>query len=254
MPAARHPVPRGRPGEPEILAPYRPVPPAPPRFLSWWTRPTTILLVAAVVFVLLTTTTVLATLAISDGSPGPPAASPSPSPSGTPTSPPARRTELPGTGTPAPGTSPADGPPATGDAGLPATPAPPGIRFQSGTYEEEYPGPDRGFDFDDNDDVYAPSQSTDVAITRFGLTAANGVGLVRHTGPGRPQVQSCTGIAPTAWVLDVPAGELRAGLTLCFYTSAGRYGYLTVLDAWHNNAGLLDGVTFNFLVWEGPND
>jgi hypothetical protein len=249
VPAARHPVPRDRPGEPEILQPYRPVPPAPPRFLAWWTRPTTILLVAAVVFVLLTTTTVFATLAISGDPSAPPAASPSPSPSA---SPPARRTELPGT--PTAGTQPTDDPPATGDAGLPATPAPPGVRFQSGTYEEEYPGPDRGFDFDDNDDVYAPSQSTDVAITQFGLTAANGAGLARHTGRGRPQVQSCTGIAATAWVLDVPAGDLRAGLTLCFYTTAGRYGYLTVLDAWHNNAGLLDGVTFNFLVWEGPND
>jgi hypothetical protein len=264
VPATRSPVPPPRPGEPEILARYRPVRPAPPPFLAWWARPSTIVLVAVVVFVLLVTTTVFATLAISGGSAPTPAAAPtpdpsSPSPSGT-TVPPSRMTDMPGISTAAVPPSPggptaADGSPAAGGIDLPLAPVGAARPWQSGTHEEQYPRSYRGFDFDGNDDnVSADGYRTDIAITDYGLTGVNGVAMARFRGKGRPQVTECTTISADNWVLDWPARELKAGVTLCYYTSNDRYGYLTVLDARQTNGGLLGSVTFNFLVWAGPYD
>jgi hypothetical protein len=264
-PAGRRPVPPARPGEPEIVRPYElyatPVPPtASRRFTAWWARPSTIIIVMLAVFVLLISTTVFATLAISggDGAP-PPTASPSPTPSPSPTI--DRPTELPtppgGIGrSTEPAAPPTAGTPAAPGTGLPAPPADRvGVRLQSGAHEARYPSPDNGFDFDANDDTHAGGGgSTDVAITDFGLTGVNGVGLTRYPGRGRPQAHHCFSIPAEAWVLDAPSRELKAGVTLCFYTTEGRYGYLTVQAAGHTNAGLLDYLTFNFLVWEGPND
>jgi len=263
VPATRHPVPRGRPGEPEILrpevgGPYRPLPPAQPPFLAWWARPTTVLIIVVVVVLLIISTTVFATLALTGGSAAPPAASPSPSPSPSATiSPPARMTEQPSTATPTAGGAPeASRAPAVPTHLLPPTPVPPVARVQSGTYETSYPSPSRGFDLDDNtDNVLVDAAETDLAITNFGLTGVNGIGLASIRIKGRPQLDNCTGkVPPTDWRLDVPAAELKPGLTLCFYTTYDRYGYLTVLEARHTNAGLLDGITFNFLVWAGPKD
>jgi hypothetical protein len=227
------------------------------RFGTWWGRPTTVLLVALVVVLLLVSTTVLATLAVTGGSTETlattsPVAPPSPSPSETtppPTAP--RATEALPSPTP-PGVSASPG--GDGVAVLPPVPSGPGVPVQSGAHEDRYPGPNSSFDFDSNSDRNSVDSSrTDIAISEYGLTGVNGVNLTKAPR-ARPRLADCAGVGPEKWVLDAPARELAAGLTLCFFTSENRYGYLQVQAARRTNGGFLDSITFNFLVWAGPND
>jgi hypothetical protein len=223
-------------------------------------------LVLLVMLVLLAVTAVLAVAAITGGpsaeaTAGPTATTSSPAgPTSSPASPPAP-TGSGGTGSTASQTP--DGRPSGTASGGPVElpPVPPdtvGARFQGGVHEERYPGPNQGFDFDKNNEVYVgdffDGDDVDVAVTRFGITGFNGVGLAPFRVAGRPQLGSCAAIPRAEWVLDAPARQVKAGTTLCFTTTAGRYGYLTVQDAGHNNAGELTRATFIFLVWEGPRD
>lgn len=270
VPAQRSPVPVTNPDGPAARQPYevvaRPVgwppPPRSGRFASWWARPSTVLLLLLILLALLTSTTVLAFVAITGG----PGVDPTTSPavSGSPTVTPSA-SATPGSGppsTPAAPVTPSSAPsaPASPDAGV-SLPIPPpdtvGVRLQGGTHETNYPGPHSGFDFDTGQDEYigvAGDKRADVVVTEYGLVGLNGVGLALFTGSGRPQLGPCASIPRHDWVLDIPAAQFKANRTFCFTTTAGRFGYLTVQKAVHNNAGELTYAIFIYLVWEGPKD
>lgn len=269
VPQARPPAPPPRhPVGPEVITPYevvgRPIPrsTARQRFLLWWTRPITILLVAATVVVLLVATTALTTLAITAGRSADPAASPTESPSASPSP---SATPAPGSPAPSDSEDPAASPGLTdspapdgssSDVNLPIPPADAvGEPFQTGTYQEDDPGPERELDVDTGRRPYVARDSrSDIAVTPYGIVGLNGVVLAPYTKDGRPKLGACAATSRDQWALDVPVEELKPNATFCFTTTEGRYGYFTVQDVVRNNAGQLADITFNYLVWEGPND
>jgi hypothetical protein len=268
VPQPRPPAPSSRqPVGPEVITPYevvgRPIPrlTARQRFLLWWTRPITILLVAATVVVLLVATAALTTLAITAGPSADPTASPSESPSASPSP---SATPAPGSPAPSDSEEPAASPGLTdspapdsssSDVNLPIPPVDAvGEPFQGGTYQKSDPSGRLGLDVDDAREQNQDLFDTDIAVTPYGIVGRNGVVLAPYTQAGRPKLGSCAAIPRDQWALDVPVEELKPGATFCFTTTEARYGYLTVQDAVRNNAGQLADITFNYLVWEGPND
>lgn len=245
--------------EPQIVYGYPVGPPGryqPSVFAAWWNRRSTVYLVVFVVLALVAATLALAVHALTRVP-----AQPAPLGQATPTpSPPRESSTAPpvSLGTPTPESSPTNAPAPEGTApaaDLPALPpVPPGTigdPYTSGVVTLE---PDDVYDLD-TDSAFAARWSSDIAVTRQGITGLNAVPLSVYGTGEVPRLADCAATAPEDWVLTVPPEQLTPGTHICYFTDRGnRYGYLTVQDSRFTTSGGLDLIQFAYLVWKGADD
>lgn len=234
---------------------YPPPPAAPPRrsgFSAFWNHPgviagimgTLVLLVTALSIVAITALRSNSTSSTGGGNPGVTNAAGGPSQAQQSRPTPGATTKAPDAATNSP-------------AAKATTAGPDATTFLSGQMNLTYHS--YGADAADFDSAafggtyaFKEGQKPDVAINSTSLDAKNRAGLHKWTGAGEPDQAGCANGAQ--WAPSMHVSTLAPDTVICFQTSEGRVGAVTLTDVKKDGAGQLDSVEFTYVVWKKQGD
>jgi len=143
-------------------------------------------------------------------------------------------------------------------AGKATTSAPESSTFLNGSIGlYYYSGNPQGVDFDSAKSGqvrydFAPEEKVDVEINATSLDAKNHAGVHKWTGSGQPDQAGCA--TGAQWAPSMHVSTLAPDVVICFQTSDGRIGALTLTDVKKNDAGQLTNLGFDYVVWKKQGD
>jgi hypothetical protein len=244
--------------QPQIIQGY-PVGPQrrPTPMLRWWSHPATMIIVMLTILALVVATLSLAfhvltsdTSVVAAPTSAPTTTVPSPD---TPVAPPIVVPTLqPPTPTqtqsPVPGTVPE----AQIDE-LPRPPVPPNTRGTPYTSGILRLNAGDAFDFDAGS-INSANFRRDVVVSRHGIVGVNAVSIAVYGADSVPILSDCAEVPVGDWVQSISTGQVIEATHICYFTTEGRYGYLTLQEVNLTTDGGLAGFQMTYLVWRGPNE